>query len=146
VVGFGSVGGSGVDPVKLTNMAIKGGTARLGPTRYYQANVAADLEAALTAISNAAQGCSFKLTQTVTDQSKLFIAINGQLVPRDTSRVSGWDFDPATNMVTLYGPTCDALANTAGAKLQVQYGCSDGLIEGGGDGGFDFGLDAGEIG
>lgn len=147
VVGFGSVGGSdGVDPVKLTDMAVKGGTARLTTPRYYQANVPADLQAALAAISNAAQGCSFKLTQTPSDLSKLFIAISGQLVPRDTTRVSGWDFDPATNMVTLYGPACDALANTPGAKLSVQYGCSDGFIEGGGDGGFDFGLDAGQIG
>lgn len=106
--------------------------------------MAADLQEALVAISNAAKGCSFKLTQTPGDVSKLFIAINGQLVPRDTNRTSGWDYDATTNRITLYGPACDVLANTAGAKLQVQYGCPDGFIEGGGDGGFDF--DAGQIG
>ena len=48
--------------------------------------------------------------------------------------------------MTLYGPACDALANTPGAQLSVVYGCSDGLADGGMDGGFDFGVDAGEIG
>lgn len=141
VVGFGAAGadgGDGVDPTTLTEMAVHGGTARASTPRYYQANVAADLEAALKSISNSAQSCTFKLTKTPGDLSKLFIAINGQLVPRDTNRVVGWDFDPATNTVTLYGPPCDALANTAGAQLSVQYGCPDGFIEGGGDGGFDF--------
>jgi hypothetical protein len=144
VVGFGNT--KDVDPAMLGNMAIAGGTARLTTPRYYQADVAADLAVALQEISNAAQGCSFQLTQTPADVSKLSIAINGQLVPHDPARVSGWDYEAATNRVTLYGPACDALANTAGAQLSVVYGCADDFIEGGGDGGFDFGLDAGEIG
>lgn len=142
VVGFGG----SVDGTMLSNMAIKGGTARNTLPRYYQANLQDDLQAALTSISNAAQGCSFKLTQSVPDQAKLFIAINGVLVPFDASRTSGWYYDTTNTTVTLYGPACDALANTPGAQLTVQYGCSDGLVEGGGDGGVDFGLDAGEIG
>jgi hypothetical protein len=142
VVGFGG----SVDGTMLANMAIKGGTARSAVPRYYQANVQADLQAALTAISNAAQGCSFKLTQAVPDQAKLFIAINGVLVPFDANRTTGWYYDTTNTTVTLYGPACDELANTPGAQLTVQYGCSDGLVESGGDGGFDFGLDAGEIG
>jgi len=82
----------------------------------------------------------------VPDQAKLFIAINGVLVSYDASRTAGWYYDTTNTTVTLYGPACDKLANTPGAQLTVQYGCSDGLVEGGGDGGLDFGLDAGEIG
>lgn len=145
IVGFGS-SSDDVDPDMLSTMAVAGGTARLTTPRYYQADVEEDLSAALQAISNAAQRCSFKLSQAPGDLSKLFIGINGQLVPLDTTRVSGWDYDKATNRVTLYGPACDALANTPGAQLSVVYGCSDGLVDGGVDGGFDFGVDAGEIG
>lgn len=142
VVGFGS----GVDATMLDRMAVQGGTARLTTPRYYQADVAADLQAALVAISNAAKGCSFSLSQVPPDVAKLFLGINGQLVPRDTRRLSGWDYDATSNRVTLYGQACDALANTPGATLDVQYGCANGIVEGGGDGGFHFDLDGGGIG
>jgi hypothetical protein len=146
VVGFGAPGSAGVNATVLTNMALKGGTARLASPRYYQADVPADLQAALTAISNQAMGCAFTLSQVPGDLSQLHVAINLQIVQRDPSHLTGWDYDPATNRLALYGPACDALANTANAKLTVQFGCSDGFIEGGGDGGFDFGVDAGELG
>lgn len=135
VVGFG--GQADVDPDMLTQMAVKGGTARITTPRFYQADIQADLEEALQAISKSAQGCDFALAKAPDDPNKLFIAINNQLVPYDPTRVSGWYYDAATNRVSLWGPACDALANTAGASLTVQYGCSDGFDEGG-DGGFDF--------
>jgi hypothetical protein len=142
VVGFGS----DVDADTLDAMAISGGTARLGQPRYYQADVPADLTLALRSISSAAQRCSFALSDVPSDVTKLYVAIDLQLVPHDATHVTGWDYEPATNRVSLYGPACDALANTPGAKLSVQYGCPSGLIETGGDGGLDLRVDAGELG
>jgi hypothetical protein len=141
VVGFGR----DVDADMLNAMALNGGTARLTQPRYYQAEVPDQLVAALKSITNAAQGCSVVLSKEPGDLSQLYVAINQQLVQRDPAHVTGWDYDSTTNRVTLYGPACDALANTAGASLSVQYGCPDGLIETGGDGGFNFEVDAGEI-
>lgn len=135
VVGFGG----SVKAATLEKMAVSGGTARLTTPRYYQADNPADLQAALTAISNSAQNCDFSLSQTPTDLSKLHISVDGQWVSYDPSRVSGWFYDAATNRVTLYGPACDLLANTAGATVSVNYGCPDDGV----DGGY---FDAGQIG
>ena len=63
VVGFGG----SVKAATLEKMAVSGGTARLTTPRYYQADNPADLQAALTAISNSAQNCDFSLSQTPTD-------------------------------------------------------------------------------
>jgi hypothetical protein len=145
VVGFGG----GVDAARLNTMAKNGGTARLVTTatspRYYQADNSAELQKALREISLAAMGCSFVLGSTPDDLSQLFVAIDSWLVPRDTTHATGWDCATSTSdggvstsRLTLYGPACDALANTANATLKIVYGCSDGFNEGGNDGGFDF--------
>lgn len=141
VIGFGQ----GTNPTLLTNMAVEGGTARIVKPRYYQAEKQADLDEALKAISNSAQMCSFTLTKTGLDPKQIFVGINGQLVPWDKGHISGWDYDPTTNRVTLFGPACDALATTPNAQLKVNYGCPGDITEGG-DGGFVFDLDAGQIG
>lgn len=144
-VGFGGA----VDQDNLNEMAIRGGTARMDTRRYYQADNPADLQQALAAIAQGAQGCDFKLTNTPPDPTKLYVAIDGQFVPRDPNRLAGWEYTAATNRVTLYGPACDALANTPGAKLSVVYGCPDPTITETGpggqrDGGFTFTLDGGD--
>jgi hypothetical protein len=147
-VGFGDA----VDAQNLNQMAIQGGTARAGSQRYFQADSPADLQAALSSIAQGAIGCDFKLTQTPPDPAKLYVAIDGQFVPRDANRVAGWEYTPATNRVTLYGPACQALTNTPGAKLSIVYGCPDTTITetgpGGGPrdgGGYTFDLDGGMI-
>jgi hypothetical protein len=142
VIGFGDE----VNAQLLANMAIQGGTARIGTPRYYQAEKKADLDEALKTISASALTCSFTLSKTGVDPSQIFVGINGQQVPRDQGHISGWDYDPATGRVTLYGLACNALATTPNAQLKINYGCAGDITEGGGDGGIDFGLDAGEIG
>jgi hypothetical protein len=116
--------------------------------RYYQADNPADLQQALSAIAQGALGCDFTLAQTPPDATKLYVAIDGQFVPRDPNRLAGWEYTAATNRVTLYGPACDALANTPGAKLTVVYGCPDPSVTETGpggqrDGGYTFTLDGG---
>ncbi|MEW6434391.1 MAG: vWA domain-containing protein [Myxococcota bacterium] len=143
-VGFGGA----VDQNNLNEMAIRGGTARMDTRRYYQADNPADLQQALSAIAQGALGCDFTLAQTPPDATKLYVAIDGQFVPRDPNRLAGWEYTAATNRVTLYGPACDALANTPGAKLTVVYGCPDPSVTETGpggqrDGGYTFTLDGG---
>jgi hypothetical protein len=117
VIGFGSA----INPTGLTNMAIGGGTARTLTPRYYQADNQADLDQALKTISNSAQLCSFTLSRTGLDPAALSVSIDGQLVPRDPSRTSGWDFDPGTSRTTLFGSACEVLANTPTARVEVEY-------------------------
>lgn len=143
VVGFGS----DVDANMLSNMAVAGGTARNGTPRYYQADDQTTLNAAFNAIAMGAIGCDFKLAQAPPDPDKIFVYVNGQAIPRDTTKKIGWDYSsPANDRLTLYGTVCDAVANDPAAKIQIIYGCPDPtLIEGGGDGGTRIDLDAGII-
>ncbi len=143
VVGFGS----DVDATMLANMAVAGGTARNTTPRYYQADDPTTLNAAFGAIAQGAIGCEFKLAKAPPDPNKIFVYVNGQAIPRDTSKQVGWDYtNPANDRLSLYGTVCDAVANNPGTKVQIIYGCPDPtIIEGGGgnDGGFIGGLDGG---
>lgn len=130
-VGFGSE----VDANRLTQMAIKGGTARATSPRYFQADNPADLEAALTSIASGAASCDFTLSSTPPDSSKLYVAVDGQFFPRDPSRVAGWDYQAAGNRVTLYGPACDIVSQRPGAKVSIIYGCPDDSLTETGPGG-----------
>ncbi len=143
VVGFGGE----VDPARLSEMAVAGGTARLGQTKYYQADDTASLTAALAAIAQGAIGCDFKLAKAPPDVNKIFVAVNGTLVPQDPNRVAGWAFDAANFRLTLFGPACDLVTRNANAKVQIVYGCPDPTIietPVGNDGGFLWDTDGGE--
>ena len=108
--------GSGVDATMMTNMAILGGTARSVSPRYYQVDSAVDLQTALNEIAIAALSCTVTLSRTPpSGSSGLGVAINGQPVPNDPSRRSGWDL--ADTSLTLYGSACEAL--TEGGQLSV---------------------------
>lgn len=136
VVGFGSA--ASVDPNRLSAMAVAGGTARNTTPRYYQADSPADLSAALGAIAAGALGCDFKLQKTPPDPTKLYVSVNGTLVPNDPSKVAGWAYDAAGNRLTLYGPACDLVTQDPASKVIIVYGCPDPtLLEdpGKGDGG-----------
>lgn len=136
VVGFGS--SASVDPSRLSAMAVAGGTARNTTPRYYQADSPSDLNAALAAIAQGALGCDFKLQKTPPDPKKLYVSVNGTLVPNDPSKVAGWAYDAAGNRLTLYGPACDLVTQDPASKVTIVYGCPDQtLLEdpGKGDGG-----------
>lgn len=140
VVGFGS----DVDATMLNNMAVSGGTARNTTPRYYQADNQTTLSAAFNSIAMGAIGCDFKLAQAPPDPSKIFVYVNGQLIPRDTTKKVGWDYNgPANDRVTLYGTVCDAVANDPTAKVQIIYGCPDPTLVEGNDGGPGIDLDGG---
>ena len=138
-VGFGS----DVDVNRLSQMAIKGGTARATTPRYFQADNTAELQGALNAITSGAASCDFTLTSTPPNPGKLYVAVDGQFFPHDPSRVSGWDYQAAGNRVTLYGPACDIVSQRPGAKVTIVYGCPDDTITEIGPGGR---LDAGIVG
>ncbi len=121
VVGFGS----GVDPTSLSQMAISGGTAVPGNPNCYRADDQSSLEAALDLIGQSALGCDFKLTSTPPDGEKIYVYIDGMLVPRDPAKVNGWQYAPSNDRVTFYGPVCHAVAKNPAAKVTVVYGCPD---------------------
>lgn len=135
VVGFGA----DVDANRLSQLATEGGTARLTGTKYYQADDQASLNTAFQQIAAGAAGCDFKLAKAPPDVKKIFVAVDGNLINRDTTKQMGWDYNDTTGRITLYGGACDLVQKNAAAKVQIVYGCPDPtLIEGGGagDGGY----------
>jgi Ca-activated chloride channel homolog len=128
VVGFGGE----VDAAMLSTMATEGGTARSGTVKYYQADQPSDLNTALNNIAQGALGCDFKLATAPKDPAKIFVYVNGQLQPRDPSKVSGWEYTSATNRITFFGGSCELISKDPNAKVSIVYGCpDDSLAEGG---------------
>jgi hypothetical protein len=123
VVGFGGA----VDPAQMNIFADEGGVPAStdGGTRYYNAGDQASLNAALAVIGNRTLGCTYNLTQVPPDSSKIFVFFdNTTQIARDTTHADGWDYAPATNQVTFYGPKCDALKAGQVSDLDIVFGCA----------------------
>ena len=46
-------------------------------------------------------------------------------IPRDPTHMNGWDYDPATNQITFYGPACDALKAGTVTDVDIVFGCDE---------------------
>jgi hypothetical protein len=122
VVGFGS-GLNSTGKAQLNDMAVKGGTALPGTTKYYQANDATGLSNALSTILGTVLSCSYTLDQVPEDLADLYVYQDETAIDRDTTHTDGWDYDPATGELTFYGAACDALENGSVTDLNIVYGC-----------------------
>lgn len=125
VVGFGS----GVSAGQLNDIAVKGGTALAGPTKYYQANDAAQLSDALDTILGTVLSCSYTLDQVPEDLGELYVYEDDAPIGQDTTHANGWDYDPATGELTFYGAACDALESGSVTDLSIVYGCPNPDVE-----------------
>lgn len=120
VVGFGSE----VDAAELTKLANKGGVPATGATPYYSADSAADLDGVFQTIANQVVSCTYKVDQTPPDLAQTYVVYGGStLVPHDPGHSAGWDFDPATMTLTMYGSYCDQLKTHAVTQIDVTFGC-----------------------
>ncbi|HRG96827.1 MAG TPA: vWA domain-containing protein [Polyangiaceae bacterium] len=121
VVGFGS----GVDVPTLNQFAVAGGTPVSGGTaKFYNAGDKASLDAALKTIAALTLSCTFKLGTTPPDPSKLYVFVDKTTpVTRDPAKANGWEYDPVTNQVTLYGQVCTDLQAGTLKSVDIVYGC-----------------------
>jgi hypothetical protein len=119
VVGFATSADSG----QLNDMAVAGGTALPGSTKYYRANNATELSDALSTILGTVLSCSYTLDQVPEDLADLYVYQDEVPVDHDTTHTDGWDYDPATGELTFYGAACDALESGEVSDLAIVYGC-----------------------
>jgi hypothetical protein len=120
VVGFGGE----VDAVALDKFAVAGGAALPATPKYYQADTAAQLEQAFETISGLVVSCEFIVDPAPADLAQTYVYFNEtEQVPRDTSHTMGWDYDPATLKLTLYGGHCDRLKARQVDDVDVIFGC-----------------------
>lgn len=119
VVGFGT----GVQAAELNALATAGGTARMGATKYYQANDPAELDAALKEIVGTLASCTYHLASTPPSLNQLYVYFGHDQVARDTTHAKGWDVNATDNQLTFYGASCDQLKTGQVQNLSVVYGC-----------------------
>ena len=71
-------------------------------------------------------GCVFTLQDTPPNPDEIFDFFdNTDSIPRDASLVDGWQYDPATNQVTFYGPSCDLLKQGQVTDVDIVFGCNE---------------------
>ncbi len=127
VLGFGTFGlNTGV----LNDAADAGGEARPGPTKFYEANSAADLTAALQAISGGVivPSCTFALQSPPPNPDNVTVTVNGTVVPRNASHMDGWDYYPDAMTITFFGSFCDTIMMGATTDVKFVYGCQGPIL------------------
>lgn len=116
------VPGSGPYSALLDNLATAGGTARIGPPKYYRVDStdASAFQAALAQVAaKIAATCTFPLAKPPEDPSRVNVFIDDVPVPNDP--VNGWKLDGQT--VTLVGTTCDKVLAGQALEVRVVEGC-----------------------
>jgi hypothetical protein len=91
------------------------------PTRYYQADSAAQLETALGSILARVVGCDFALTAPPKDPAKVWAFFDGVMVERNDT--NGWTLDTTATKVTFVGDACVKLQSGSVKDVQVVFGC-----------------------
>lgn len=125
VLGFGS----GVDAAQLDKLAVAGGTAQTGTAKYFRAETAGELDAALTAIADQVISCDYVIDPAPPFLAKTYVWFEKTTqVPRDTTHTDGWDFDTTTNTLTFYGNACQQLKTRAVDTVDVVYDCDGPLL------------------
>ncbi|MCB9610963.1 MAG: VWA domain-containing protein [Sandaracinus sp.] len=129
----------------LSRMATAAGTARAGcsdtgPTYCHfdltepGLDFATALGDALAAIGDAVISCEYDIPENpegAFDETKVNVRLTTdagaeEVVPRDTSRANGWDYDDARDRVILHGDACTRAQ--AAMRVDVLFGCPTILI------------------
>ncbi len=120
VVGFGS----GTDASALNDFAVAGGAPLPGATKYYQADTATDLDQVFQNIAGLVVSCDYVVDPAPPDIDLTYVFFeNTEQVPRDTTHTEGWDYDPATMKLTLYGTACERVQDHSVDDVDVVFGC-----------------------
>jgi von Willebrand factor type A domain len=131
VVGIATTKSS--DNSRLNQLAAAGGAGNPSTnplaTRYYLANDATTLQAALQAITGQISSCLFPLATpppVPNDPSKVGVYLGSGMtkVPHDDTRTNGWAYtDDSDAAIEIYGSWCSMIQADGAGALQVIFGC-----------------------
>jgi hypothetical protein len=113
------------NPDLLNQMAEAGGHPRPGPVKYYPATSLGDLVEALDEIGTEVMPCQLDLDRPPDIPEWLWVYFDGEPLSRDSTHQDGWDYDPAMNRVSFYGPACESLRNGDVEQVEVRVGCGE---------------------
>ncbi|HVZ71623.1 MAG TPA: VWA domain-containing protein [Polyangia bacterium] len=125
VLGVGDVA-TAVDT--LNAMAVNGGRAQAGPTKYYPVGNTADLVSVLTMISGQIASCTFGLDEAPPVPDNVGVYGDGTKIPADPTHANGWDYGADMKSIQLFGPACDDVRNRVTKQVQAVYGCPGSVI------------------
>ncbi len=111
----------------LDRMAVAGGRPREEPgaRRFYSVGRRAELEEALTTITETIARCVFELAPVPPLDATLELSVDGLIVAQDGTRSEGWDFTaPDRSEITLFGGAC-ARITESGAAVTAELLCED---------------------
>ncbi|MDB4998834.1 MAG: hypothetical protein JWM74_6266 [Myxococcaceae bacterium] len=107
----------------LDAMAVAGGRPKPVSPKYYHVQTPTEMNSALTTIRDSVSRCTFITPSVPTDPNAISIEINGAQVPRDPTRVEGWDWvDQTYGVVAFFGTACTS-ASGGGAKVGGVVAC-----------------------
>jgi hypothetical protein len=97
--------------------------AAAGTAPYFQADNAAQLDAAFQAIAGSVGTCSYVL-DPAPPGDEIFVFLNDDPGGVAADPVDGWSFDADTNTLTFNGASCDAIMSGEVTDIDVVYGCN----------------------
>jgi hypothetical protein len=113
----------------LNDMAIAGQMARADSdplaTKYYLASTRDELVQSLKVITGQASSCVFNLTERPPEPNNIAVKINGTRVPRDTTRMTGWDYTDTSDLVVeVFGSWCEQIKISSENTVNFVIGCA----------------------
>jgi hypothetical protein len=121
VIGIATAG-TEADAV-LNEMARAGGRPRAGDPAYYPVASKQSLVAALGQITRVVTTCDFPLTSTPPSPNDVAVNVDGMRVPRDPTRMSGWEYSADGKVVVLHGAVCDLVKAGKAKNVDIIFGC-----------------------
>lgn len=110
----------------LDQMAIAGGRPRMTEPRFYNVSSPDTLLGAFRTIQNNITRCAYVTPSRPDDPDGLTLLVDGVPLPRDPSRMNGWDWtDAAFGELTLFGPACDRAIANPNIVVTARVGCRD---------------------
>ncbi len=109
----------------LDRMAVAGGRPRMAPgeRQFYSVRERDDLRSALDTITGSIAQCVFTVEPAVAGGVTLEVRVDDRLIPRDGSRLEGWDFTTADRSeITLFGGACRRVTE-AGGEVTATIDC-----------------------
>jgi von Willebrand factor type A domain len=110
----------------LDAMAVAGGHPQMGgSTQYYAVTDQGSLSTALQTIAVSVISCQIELDEAPENPSAVKVYIDGVEVPRDQTKMNGWDYTDDTNTtIELYGVPCDTLQDGSEHQLTATFACT----------------------
>jgi len=121
------IGLAGTDEYKglLNEMAKEGGQPQVGGnTDYYAVTDQMSLLDALKKIAVSVISCKIELSAAPLYPDKVKIYVDGKEVPRDKTKMNGWDYTDSSNKtIELYGAACNTIQDGQEHKITATFDC-----------------------